>query len=77
MNLTSANEHVLEIEQRIRVVKERSRDMRHSLPFHRIPKLMTIHAIINIVKMLKNSDQSRGVPYNETKIYSQRRKPGL
>ena len=33
MNLTSANEHVTEIERRIRVVKERAICVRHSLPF--------------------------------------------
>jgi hypothetical protein len=35
VNLTSASEHVPEIEQRIRVVKERARSSRHSLPFNR------------------------------------------
>jgi len=44
VNLASANEHVPEIERRIRVVKERTRGSRHSLPFQRIPKLLTIHA---------------------------------
>ena len=52
LNLTSADEHIPEIERRIWVVKERSRAMRHSLPFNRIPKLITIHAILNIGKML-------------------------
>jgi hypothetical protein len=33
VNLASANEHVPETEQRIRIVKERSRATRHSLPF--------------------------------------------
>jgi hypothetical protein len=52
VNLASANEHVLEIERRIRVVKERCRATRHSLPFERIPKLMTIHIVLNVVKLL-------------------------
>jgi hypothetical protein len=43
LNLASSNEHVPEIEQRIRVVKERCRATRHSLPYERIPKLMMIH----------------------------------
>ena len=37
VNLTSANEHVTDIERCIRVVKERSRTTRHGLPFQRIP----------------------------------------
>ena len=52
LNLTSSNEHVPKIERIFRVVKERSRDMRHSLPFNRIPKLMTINSILNIGKFL-------------------------
>ncbi len=52
VNLTSRNEHVPEIERRIRVVKERSRSARHSMPFQRIPKLLTIHIVLNAVKLL-------------------------
>jgi hypothetical protein len=52
VNLASANEHVPEIERRIRVVKERCRATRHSLPFQRIPKLLTIHIVLNAVKLL-------------------------
>jgi hypothetical protein len=51
VNLASSNEHVPEIERRIRVVKERCRATRHSLPFHTIPKLMTIHILLNVVKL--------------------------
>jgi hypothetical protein len=52
VNLVSANEHVPEIERRIRVVKDRCRATRHSLLFHTIPKLMTIHIVLNVVKLL-------------------------
>ena len=52
VNLTSANEHVPEIERRIRTVKEIIRDMRYSISFNRKPKLMMIHAVLNIGKML-------------------------
>jgi hypothetical protein len=51
-NLASAKEHIPEIERRIWVVKERCRATRHSLPFERIPKLMTIHIVLNVVKLL-------------------------
>jgi hypothetical protein len=52
VNLASANDHVPEIERRSRVVKERCRATRHSLMFHTIPKLMTIHIVLNVVKLL-------------------------
>jgi hypothetical protein len=51
VNLASPDEHVPEIERRIRVVKEWSRAARHSLPFQRIPKLLMIHIVLNAVKM--------------------------
>jgi hypothetical protein len=52
VNLASANEHIPEIERIIRVVKERCRATRHSLPFERIPKLVTIHIVLNVVKLI-------------------------
>ena len=61
VNLASANEHVPEIERRIRVVKERCRSTRHSLPFSRIPKLLTIHIVLNAVKLLNFFPTKGGV----------------
>jgi len=52
VNLASAQEHVPEIERRIRVVKERCRAKRHSLPFKQLPKLLTIFIVLNAVKLL-------------------------
>jgi hypothetical protein len=52
VNLASANEHVPEIERRIRVLKEQCRSSRHDLPFQRIPKLLTIHIVFHSVRML-------------------------
>jgi hypothetical protein len=52
VNLASANNHVPEIECWIRVVKERCRATRHSLPFERIPKLLTVHIVLYVVKLL-------------------------
>ena len=52
VNLTSANEHVPDIECRIRVVKERSRATHPGLPFQRIPQLMVTHMVLLVVKML-------------------------
>jgi hypothetical protein len=61
VNLTSANEHFPEIEPRIRVVKERARSFRHSLPFNRIPKLLTIHIIFVAVKLLNHFPPKGGI----------------
>ena len=61
VNLTSANEHVPEIERRIRVVKERCRSTRHSLPFNKIPKIMVIYIVMNNVKMLNFFPPKGGV----------------
>jgi hypothetical protein len=52
VNSANANEYVPEIEQIIRVVKERCWATRHSLPFEIIPKLMTIHIVLNVVTLL-------------------------
>jgi hypothetical protein len=52
VNLVSANEHVPEIDRRMQAVKEHCRATRHSLPFERIPKIMTIHIVLNVVKIL-------------------------
>jgi hypothetical protein len=61
VNLASANEHVPEIERRIRVVKERWQAIRHSLPYERIPKLMMIHIVLNVVKLLNLFPTKGGV----------------
>ncbi len=61
VNLTSASEHVPEIERRIRVIKERARSSRHSLPFNRIPKLLTIHLVFNSVKLLNHFPVKGGI----------------
>jgi hypothetical protein len=61
VNLASANEHVPEIERRIRVVKERCRATRHSPPFGRIPKIMTTHIVLNVVKLLNVFPTKGGV----------------
>jgi hypothetical protein len=61
VNLASANEHVPKIERRIRVVKERFQATRHSLPFEWIPKIMAIHIVFNVVKLLIFSPTKGGV----------------
>ena len=45
LNVTAANEHVPQIERQIRVIKERVRAIRHSLPFKYIPGLMLMELV--------------------------------
>jgi hypothetical protein len=61
VNLASANNHVPEIERRIRVVNERCRATQHSLLFHTIPKLMKIHIVLNVSKLLNFFPTKGGV----------------
>jgi hypothetical protein len=52
VNVASANEHVPEIERRIQAVKERCQATRHILLFQTTPKLMSIHIVLNVFKLL-------------------------
>jgi hypothetical protein len=61
LNIASSHAHVPEIEHRIRVVKERCRAIRHALPFQRLPKLLTIHIVLDVVKVLNLFPTKRGV----------------
>jgi hypothetical protein len=61
VNLASSNEHVPEIERGIRVVKERCRATRYGLPFQRLPKLLTVHIVLNVVKLLNCFPTAGGV----------------
>ena len=45
LNVTAANEHVPRIERQIRVIKERVRATRHTLPFRSIPAVMLIELV--------------------------------
>jgi hypothetical protein len=47
LNITSANEHVPEIKRCIRVIKERTRATRHTLPFTYLPKAMVVAMVGN------------------------------
>ena len=61
LNLTSANEHEPYIERRIRVVKERTRAVRHSLPFTQIPAKIITHMVFFVVKLLNYFPAKGGV----------------
>ena len=61
VNLTSADEHVPKIEKRIWVVKESCRSTRHSLPFMRLPVILTINIVLNNVKILGYFPKTAGI----------------
>ncbi len=52
INTTVAKEHVLEIEERIRLIKERGRDILNTLPYKTVPQLMLIELIYHVVLWL-------------------------
>ena len=52
INLSSANEHMPEIEQRIWVIKERVQAVIYSMPFNSIPAKLLVHAVLFVVKQL-------------------------
>ena len=52
MNLTSANDHVPEIERKIRVIKERVRAVKYSIPVNALPAQVTTHAVLFVTKQL-------------------------
>ena len=59
LNVSAANEHVPQIEQQIRVVKECIQATKHSLPFTMMPLLMIVKMVYNAVKWL-NAFPARG-----------------
>jgi hypothetical protein len=61
LNITPANEHVPEIERRIRVVKERTRATRHTLPFTYIPKVMLVVMVANTTTWISAFPAKGGV----------------
>jgi hypothetical protein len=52
LNLTSANEHVPEIERKIRVIKERVCAVMYGMPFNAVPPITCISAVLFVAKQL-------------------------
>ena len=61
INLTSANEHIPEIERQIIVVKEITRSVSNILPFNNIPKIITIHIVFTVIIMINYLPVKGGV----------------
>ena len=61
LNTISANEHVPDIERMIRVVKERVRSTRSTLPFRKIPERMTIEMVLFCIFWLNHMPNKNGI----------------
>ena len=60
-SLATPGAHVSEIERLIRLIEERCRCMRHSFPFERVPKLLTIHTVSQAARMLTHFCRKGGI----------------
>jgi hypothetical protein len=63
LNLAAASENVGLIEQNIRFLKEKTRLIRHSLPFERIPAIMCIRMVLHAVRFMYSFPWKRGLTH--------------
>ncbi len=61
INATAANEHVPEIERRIRLIKEQARGVLNTLPYKKMPQLMLVELIYHVVLWLNAFPMKSGV----------------
>ena len=61
INTTAANEHVPEIERRIRLIKERGRGILNTLPFKKMPRVILIELIYHVVLWLNAFPSKSGI----------------
>jgi hypothetical protein len=61
VNTTATKEHVPEIEQRIRLIKECRRGILNTLPYKKIPQLMLIELIYHVVLWLNAFPTKSGI----------------
>ncbi len=61
LNTPAANEHVGDIERRIRVIKERPRGIVCTLPYAKIPQIALIHLMHFVVMWLNNFPTRDGI----------------
>ena len=61
LNVANTSENVTEIERQIRVTKERTRSIIHSLPFNKAPKLFLTDLLFQEITMLNHSPVKGGI----------------
>ncbi len=63
LKLAAASEHVGLIERNIRFLKEKTRSIRHSLPFERIPAVMLIRMVLHTVQFMNSFPRKGGLKH--------------
>ena len=63
LNICAKNEHVPEIERKIRTVKERIRGVGTTLPFKKLPSMMVFHLVMFSIPWLIFPAQQWSVLY--------------
>ncbi len=61
LNTTAAREHIGEVEQKIRVIKEKARGMFNTLPYKKLPKLMVIELLHFCVMQMNSFPVKSGI----------------
>ena len=61
-NFATCNKHVPEIERQHRVIKERARACRSTLPFEVLPKLLLVEMVNNCVIWINMFPAKGGIP---------------
>jgi len=61
LNITSADEHVPEVERYIRTIKERCRAIYNTLPFKKFPALVVVHMVYFSVFWLNSFPAKQGI----------------
>ena len=64
LNSTAAREHVGEIEQKIRVIKERARGAFNTMPYKKLPRVMVIELLHFCVMWMNSFPVSRASQKN-------------
>jgi hypothetical protein len=61
INTTMAEEHIPEVERKIRLIKERGRGTLNTLPFKKMPRLMLMELVYHVVLWLNSFPANSGV----------------
>ncbi len=51
------------VERNIRFLKEKTRSIRHSLPFERVPGIMVVRMVLHVVKFVNGFPRKGGVKH--------------
>jgi hypothetical protein len=61
LDWAAASQHCGLVERNIRFLKEKTRSIRHSLPFERVPGIMVVRMVLHIVKFVNGFPRKGGV----------------